>query len=392
VLCPTRELASQIAESFRTYGRHLGMRQTIIFGGVNQRPQVDSLRRGTDIIVATPGRLLDLMNQGYVDLRGIESLVLDEADRMLDMGFINDIRKIVSKLGPGRQTMLFSATMPAEIRRLADSLLRDPVTVQVAPVSATADGVDQSVYFVEKRNKAALLAHLVDNVPMSRAIVFTRTKRGADRVVQHLTKSGIRSEAIHGNKSQNARERALKNFRSNKIPVLVATDIASRGIDVDGITHVVNFDLSDEAETYVHRIGRTARAGATGAAITLCSPDEISNLKAIERLIRRSIPVKNDHPTYSRQTSAHTEEPQERRQQHRSSERAHAPRQPHAPRPRPHSAQPHRDGAAPQPASRTGGHPQQRRPQAPRSQHPLHGAGRPHGSARPQHPAGRRHV
>ena len=401
VLCPTRELASQISESFRTYGRHLALRHTIIFGGVNQNPQVDSLRRGTDIIVATPGRLLDLMNQGYVDLRGIESLVLDEADRMLDMGFIHDIRKIVSKLGPSRQTMFFSATMPTEIRRLADSLLKDPVTVQVSPVSATADGVDQSVYFVEKRNKAALLAHLVDNLPMSRAIVFTRTKRGADRVVEHLSKAGIKSEAIHGNKSQNARERALKNFRNSKVPVLVATDIASRGIDVDAISHVVNFDLSDEAETYVHRIGRTARAGAKGAAVTFCSPDEISNLKAIERLIRKSIPVKNDHPVYSKQTAMSHDSSHQREgrpSHHRSLERApHAPRQPHTPRSRPHSAPQHRDananandnvGAAPAGRER---YVQQRRPNAPRAQHPLAGGGVRHGASRPKHSTTRRH-
>src|SRR5258708_2752020 len=245
ILCPTRELASQISDSFKTYGKNLpAMRHTLIFGGVNQNPQVDSLRRGTDIIVATPGRLLDLMNQGHVDLRSVEVLVLDEADRMLDMGFIHDIRRIAGKLPANRQTMLFSATMPTEIRRLADTLLRDPATIQVAPASATADGVEQAVYFVEKRNKSTLLAHLVDNLPMARAIVFTRTKHGADRVVRHLHLSNIRAEAIHGNKSQNARERALKNFRNGKIPVLVATDIASRGIDVDDITHVVNYDLT----------------------------------------------------------------------------------------------------------------------------------------------------
>ena len=383
VLCPTRELASQIAESFRTYGKHLGFRQVVIFGGVNQNPQVDLLRRGTDIIVATPGRLLDLMEQGHVDLRGIEALVLDEADRMLDMGFIHDIRKIVARLPAGRQTMLFSATMPTEIRKLADSLMRDPASVQVAPVSSTAEGVEQSVYFVEKRNKAALLAHLVAELPMFRTIVFTRTKHGADRVVRNLHTSGIKAEAIHGNKSQNARERALKNFRASKIHVLVATDIASRGIDVDGITHVVNFDVTDEPETYVHRIGRTARAGAKGAAISLCDPEEVSNLKAIERLIRRPIPVKADPSGYSR-AAAPAPQQHDRRPPHRQPERAaHAPRQPHAPRPRPQAAPSGGQAERQQ---------QQPRTFAPRASHPLFGKSRPRqgGGARPHH-AGRRH-
>jgi ATP-dependent RNA helicase RhlE len=272
VLCPTRELATQIADGFRTYGKNLpDVRHTVIFGGVNQTPQVKALRQGVDIVIATPGRLLDLMEQGHVDLRGVEVLVLDEADRMLDMGFIHDIRKIVAKLPTGRQTMLFSATMPAEIRQLAGTLLRRPTVIAVAPVSSTADGIDQSVYFVEKHNKAQLLAHLVNELPMSRAIVFTRTKHGADKVVRHLHVRGIRAEAIHGNKSQNARERALNNFRASKIPVLVATDIASRGIDIDGVSHVVNYDLTHEPEVYVHRIGRTARAGATGAAVSFCA-------------------------------------------------------------------------------------------------------------------------
>ncbi|HEY8665454.1 MAG TPA: DEAD/DEAH box helicase, partial [Tepidisphaeraceae bacterium] len=291
VLCPTRELASQIAESFRTYGRYVGVKQAIIFGGVNQNPQVQALRRGIDVIIATPGRLLDLMEQGHVDLRGIEVLVLDEADRMLDMGFINDIRKIVARLPVKRQTLLFSATIPPEIRRLGGSILTNPATVQVAPVSATADGVDESVYFVPKGDKSALLAHLFHTLPMSRAIVFTRTKHGADRVVRNLHARGIRSEAIHGNKSQNARERALSNFRASKTPILVATDIASRGIDIDGVSHVVNYDLTHEPETYIHRIGRTARAGAEGAAVSFCDREEVENLRMIEKLIRRPIRV-----------------------------------------------------------------------------------------------------
>jgi ATP-dependent RNA helicase RhlE len=242
---------------------------------------------------------MDLMQQGHVDLRGIEVLVLDEADRMLDMGFINDIRKIVAKLPKTKQTLLFSATMPNEIRRLADSLMTNPVTVQIAPAATTVDLIEQSVYFVDKKNKPQLLAHLVESLPMSRAIVFTRTKHGADRVVRHLHKSGIKAEAIHGNKSQNARQRALDGFKVGRTPVLVATDIASRGIDVDDVSHVVNYDLTHEPETYVHRIGRTGRAGATGKAVSFCDSEERSNLRAIERLIRKPIAVKNDHPVYS---------------------------------------------------------------------------------------------
>ena len=299
VLSPTRELASQIADSFRAYGRNLPLRHTVIFGGVGQNPQVQALRSGVEIVVATPGRLLDLMNQGHVDLRGIEVFVLDEADRMLDMGFIHDIRRIVAKLPGNRQTLFFSATMPPEIRQLADSMLRNPVTVEVAPVSATADRIEQSVYFVEKRNKPQLLTHLYHSLPMSRTLVFTRTKHGADRVVRNLHARGIKAEAIHGNKSQNARERALSNFRSSRTPILVATDIAARGIDIDQITHVVNFDLTHEPETYVHRIGRTARAGASGTAISFCDRDERENLRSIEKLIRRTIDVRDDHPAYS---------------------------------------------------------------------------------------------
>src|SRR4051812_45250788 len=298
VLCPTRELATQIADGFRVYGKNLRIRQTIIFGGVGQNPQVAALKHGTDVIVATPGRLLDLMEQGHVDLRGIEILVLDEADRMLDMGFIRDIRKIVAQLPRKRQTMLFSATMPAEIRQLADGLLHNPEVVQVARVAATAEGIDESVYFVEKSNKPQLLAHLVNELPMTRAIVFTRTKHRADRLVRHLHARGIRAEAIHGNKSQNARERALQNFRSSKTPLLIATDIASRGIDIHDVTHAVNHDLTHEPETSVHRIGRTARAGASGAAVSFCDREERDTLRAIEKLIRKPIRVSNAPPTY----------------------------------------------------------------------------------------------
>ena len=304
VLCPTRELATQTADSFRVYGKNLKLRQATIFGGVGQNPQVHALRQGVEIVVATPGRLLDLMNQGHADLTGIEVLVLDEADRMLDMGFINDIRKIVAKIPTTRQTLFFSATMPAEIRSLAAALLRDPANIQVAPVAAVADSIDESVYFVSKNDKPSLLAHLYEELPMARTIVFTRTKRGADRVVKRLHASGIRAEAIHGDKTQGARERALNNFRANKTPILVATDIASRGIDVDGVSHVVNYDLTHEPETYVHRIGRTARAGASGYAVSFCDPEEVPNLRAIEKLIRRPIPVKQEHMYKSHEAAA----------------------------------------------------------------------------------------
>ncbi len=317
VLCPTRELALQIADSFRVYGKNLHLTSAVVFGGVNQNPQAAAIRRGVDVLIATPGRLLDLMNQRLCDLRTVEVLVLDEADRMLDMGFIHDIRKIVAQVPAKRQTLLFSATMPGEIRTLANSLLRDPVSVQIAPPATTVETIDQSVYFVEKRNKPFLLAHLFNSLPMSRAIVFTRTKHGADRVVRQLHRYNIRAEAIHGNKSQNARERALANFRASKTPILVATDIASRGIDVDGISHVVNFDITHEPETYVHRIGRTARAGASGSAVSFCDREERSNLKAIESLIRRAIPVKSDHPEYPKGEEVAAQSARSEHQEHR---------------------------------------------------------------------------
>ena len=301
ILCPTRELATQIAEGFRSYGRNLKLRHTVIFGGVSQHRQVQALRQGVDIVIATPGRLLDLMGQKCVDLRSIEVLVLDEADRMLDMGFIDPIRKIVAQVPAKRQTLLFSATMPTEIRALAQALMRNPVSLQIVPAQTTAANIDESVYHVERVNKPDLLAHLFHNLPMSRAIVFTRTKHGADRVVRQLHARGIRSEAIHGNKSQNARQRALDNFRKNRTPILVATDIASRGIDIDDVSHVVNYDLTHEPETYIHRIGRTARAGASGCAVSFCDREERASLKAIERLIRRPIPVKNDQPKFAPQ-------------------------------------------------------------------------------------------
>ncbi|HVA49208.1 MAG TPA: DEAD/DEAH box helicase [Pirellulales bacterium] len=298
VLAPTRELSSQIGESFNTYGRHLHLRCSLVYGGVSQNPQVRALNQGVDILVATPGRLLDLMNQGFVDLSKVESLVLDEADQMLDMGFIHDLRRIVAKVPASRQTLLFSATMPPEIRQLAASWLRDPVTVQVAAVSAPAERISQSVYLVDQRHKPHLLVHWLKSSGSARTLVFTRTKHGADKVVRHLAKSGIRAEAIHGNKSQSARERALRLFKSQQPPVLVATDIASRGLDIDDVSHVVNFDMPLVAEAYVHRIGRTARAGASGEAVSFCDRAERSQLKAIERLIRQSLRIEKDQPQY----------------------------------------------------------------------------------------------
>ncbi|MBK8158586.1 MAG: DEAD/DEAH box helicase [Rhodospirillaceae bacterium] len=296
ILTPTRELAVQINDSIKTYGRHLPLRSTVIFGGVGSVPQINTMRRGIDFVVATPGRLLDLMNQGHVSLSSVEFFVLDEADRMLDMGFIRDIRKIVATLPVRRQTLLFSATMPNEIADLANSLLTKPKRVEVVPQSTTAERIDQIVYMVSKTNKRRLLAELLNGPGVTRSIVFTRTKRGADRVSEQLERDGIRSAAIHGNKGQSARQTALGSFRNGSVKVLVATDIAARGIDVDGISHVVNYDLPLEPESYVHRIGRTARAGATGIAISLCDGEERSLLRDIEKVVRMKIPVVDDHP------------------------------------------------------------------------------------------------
>ncbi|HWB10924.1 MAG TPA: DEAD/DEAH box helicase [Pirellulales bacterium] len=310
VLAPTRELTSQIGQSFNTYGRHLRVRCALVYGGVSQNPQVRALNQGVDILVATPGRLLDLMNQGFVDLSKVESLVLDEADQMLDMGFIHDLRRIVAKAPASRQTLLFSATMPPEIRELAASWLRDPVKVQVAPVSAPAERIRQAVYHVEQRHKSHLLVHWFKRTSPMRTLVFTRTKHGADKVVRHLTRSGIRAEAIHGNKTQAARERALRLFKSKQPPVLVATDIASRGLDIESVSHVVNFDLPLVAEAYVHRIGRTARAGASGEAVSFCDRGERPQLKAIERLIRQALQVENDQPQYPQRSEPEIRPPE----------------------------------------------------------------------------------
>ena len=300
VLTPTRELASQIGESFSTYGKNLPLRNSVIFGGVGMDAQKQALRNGMDILVATPGRLLDLMGQGLVDLRPLQVFVLDEADRMLDMGFIHDVKKVIAKLPQERQTLFFSATMPREAQELADRLLKNPETVAVKPPSTTAEKVDQEVFFVEKADKRALLVDVLRDTTMKRVLVFSRTKHGANRIAEHLIKAHVEAEAIHGNKSQNARERALAGFKSGRVRVLVATDIAARGIDVDSVTHVVNFDVPEVPETYVHRIGRTARAGASGIAMTFCDSDERPDLRNVEKLTRQAIPVVEGHPYESR--------------------------------------------------------------------------------------------
>jgi ATP-dependent RNA helicase RhlE len=291
ILAPTRELACQIDESFSTYGRHTGLRTVVIYGGVSQSRQVRALDRGVDIVVATPGRLEDLMEQRRVDLRQVEVFVLDEADRMLDMGFIEPIRRVASVLKKDRQTLLFSATMPKTIMHLADSLLRDPVKVAVNPVASAAPLIEQSVYMVHKAHKPAMMEHLLENREIKRALIFTRTKYGADKLAKVLGRSGVKASAIHGNKSQNQRQKALDLFRSGKSRVLVATDVAARGLDVDGITHVFNFDLPNEPEAYVHRIGRTGRAGATGIAISFCDRDERNHLRSIERLTKTRLKI-----------------------------------------------------------------------------------------------------
>ena len=299
ILTPTRELAIQIDESFEAYGRYTGMKHLVIFGGVPQQPQVQGLQRGTDILVATPGRLLDLCDQKLLDLRNIRYFVLDEADRMLDMGFINDVRKVLTKLPQKKHSLFFSATMPPEIQKLAGSILVNPSKVEVTPVSSTAETIQQSVYFVEKKDKRSLLLHILKDEAIPTALVFTRTKHGADKVAQGLSRAGIRAEAIHGNKSQNARQRALVNFKNRHTRILVATDIAARGIDIDDLTHVINFELPNVPETYVHRIGRTGRAGASGTALSFCDGEEKEFLRDIQKLISRQIPVVEDHPHVS---------------------------------------------------------------------------------------------
>ena len=298
ILTPTRELALQIGESFDAYGKYLKLRSTVIFGGVGQAPQVEALKKGVDILIACPGRLNDLIGQGFIDLSDLEIFVLDEADRMLDMGFVHDVKKVITKLPKVRQNLMFSATMPAEIEQLAAGILRDPAFVKVDPVSSTVDRIQQSLYHVEKGNKKFLLPWLIKNLqpPVVNALVFSRTKHGADKIARDLTKQGIPAAAIHGNKSQTARVTALEDFKAGKTRVLVATDIAARGIDISELSHVFNYDLPEVPETYVHRIGRTARAGADGTAVSFCAPEEQEYLAGIEKLNRRKIPVVSGHP------------------------------------------------------------------------------------------------
>lgn len=295
IVTPTRELAIQIEESFKAYGRHTGLKYAVIFGGVGQSPQVSAIRSGVDILVATPGRLLDLMNQRHISLRDVELFVLDEADRMLDMGFIHDVRKLIAALPEKRQSLFFSATMPPEIVKLAGTILRNPVKVSVTPSASTVDIIDQYVYFVDKGNKNSLLVNLLKDDKIKTALVFTRTKHGADKVAKILNNNKIKAEAIHGNKAQSVRQRALSNFKSQTTRVLVATDIAARGIDVDDLEYVINFDISNVAETYVHRIGRTGRAGAKGTAYSFCDATEKAYLRDIEKLINKKINVVENH-------------------------------------------------------------------------------------------------
>ena len=299
ILTPTRELAVQISESLDVYGRYMNLKQTVVYGGVRQEKQVKALRRGVDILVATPGRLLDLYNQKCFHLDKVEIFVLDEADRMLDMGFLPDVKKIHSKISKNSQAMLFSATMPKEIQHLTQSFLKDPVKIEVAPPSTTVEKIDQRVLFVDRENKNALLKSMLEDATIERALIFARTKHGANKIVKNLSKSKIKADAIHGNKSQSARIDALNKFKTGKVRVLVATDIASRGIDVDGITHVINYELPNEPESYVHRIGRTARAGATGMALSLCDLGELGYLKRIEQATNKTVAVEADHIYHS---------------------------------------------------------------------------------------------
>ncbi|MCC6599697.1 MAG: DEAD/DEAH box helicase [Crocinitomicaceae bacterium] len=299
VLTPTRELAIQIDESFAAYGKHTGIKHLVIFGGVPQGAQVNGLRNGTDVLVATPGRLLDLMNQGFIDLSHLRIFVLDEADRMLDMGFVHDVKRVIARLPKQRQSLFFSATMPPDIIQLAGTILTKPEKVEVAPVSSTAEKIEQFLFFVDRADKKKLLIHLLQDPIVKSALVFTRTKHGANKVSADLVKSGVSAEAIHGNKSQNARQSALNNFKSGKTRVLVATDIAARGIDVDHLSHVINFELPNVPETYIHRIGRTGRAGASGISFSFCDEEEKEFLRDIHKLIAKTIDVVSDHPFVS---------------------------------------------------------------------------------------------
>jgi ATP-dependent RNA helicase RhlE len=375
VISPTRELATQISDSFRTYGRHTGLRETVVFGGVSQVPQVRTLRRGVDILVATPGRLLDLFNQGCIRLEEVSILVLDEADRMLDMGFMPDIRRIIENLPKEKQTLLFSATMPPAIQKFANELLRHPAEVRIAPAKPTTDLIAQAVCHVPQGQKPYVLAAYLTSQSFERAIVFTRTKQSAERVAQRLCRSGLPADAIHGNKTQAARQRALAAFRSNHTSVLVATDVAARGLDVDGISHVVNYDLPMEPETYVHRIGRTGRAGATGVAMSFCDGEQRRLLHAIERLLNRKLPVEQIATSGETSALAMPSSPPE-------------PREPSSAPPR--QNRPPKSGDRPGKSFRPkgpqqGGRPEHRRPGKPRPGKPrseqTQGERRPHAAA-----------
>lgn len=386
VLAPTRELATQITTSFAEYGRNLRLKLAAIYGGVSQVPQVRALRQGIDVLVATPGRLLDLMEQGHIHLDAVQTLVLDEADRMLDMGFAEPIREIVAEVPQQRQTLLFSATMPPEIRKMAHDLLRDPVTLQLTPVTHTADKVEQCVYFVSRENKLPLLAHLVKQHTIERAVVFMRTKHGAERLAGKLESRGISAEAIHGDKTQAARQRALEAFRNSRVKLLIATDVAARGLDIQGVTHVINYDLTHEPETYVHRIGRTARAGKSGLAISFCDKsEELGWLRQIERLLKKSIPVRDDLPEFPpaavsnvyRPASAGTQQQQGDAKPHPKGE--HRPAKPARPQFAAHNHEQGRPAARKPQFSRSSGdagHSQGRKPQGP-SGHPAQGHGKP---------------
>ncbi|MBU1873469.1 DEAD/DEAH box helicase [bacterium] len=334
IITPTRELAIQIGESFAAYGRYSGLHHTVVFGGVSQLRQTNALKKGVDILIATPGRLLDLMNQGYIKLRDLEIFVLDEADRMLDMGFIHDVKKIIAALPQKRQSLFFSATMPPAIITLARTILNNPVKVVIAPVTSTAELISQSLYFVDKANKSALLLHVLKDRSLVTALIFTRTKYGADKLARFLVKNGIRAEAIHGNKSQGARQQALSNFKNRKIRALVASDIAARGLDIDDLSCVINYEIPNIPETYIHRIGRTGRAETAGIAISFCNAEEAAYLQGIQALLPEMIPVVDEHP-YPMKEEAPTPPPRSRKPttsaysgqyEHRSRRRLHTRR------------------------------------------------------------------
>ncbi len=351
MLAPTRELAIQIGESFAVYGRGLKLRQALVYGGVSQGSQVQSLRQGAQIVVATPGRLLDLMEQKYIKLDRLTAFVLDEADRMLDMGFLPDLKRIIRHLPTKRQSLFFSATLPPKIMELSRSLLTQPISVNVTPRKTSVERIQQRVIFIERRGKQALLMNLLDRTDVERTLVFTKTKRGANALAQQLERSGVRAVAIHGNKSQNARQRALEAFRGKQVLALVATDVAARGIDIDGVTHVVNFDMPNEPESYVHRIGRTGRAGADGVAVSFCSANERQDLAAIERLIGQKVPVaKTPEVKASPKASAMNESGSESRGKRKPSRAATGPkskeRSPRPARTAPASSLPSSDPAA----------------------------------------------